>query len=126
MDEKTINLIIVDDSFDTEEKVISALRTLGYATRSSRAEDDEDLIEAIKSQQPDLVLYSQGMELISLKETCKIIKDNTDDAPIPVIAVDKDEVSDSVSRAINAGAMDLTSYKNLEAESGIEKKSGGI
>lgn len=41
MAEKTINLIIVDDSFDTEEKVISTLRTLGYAARSSRAEDDE-------------------------------------------------------------------------------------
>ncbi|MDH5386917.1 MAG: EAL domain-containing protein [Gammaproteobacteria bacterium] len=114
MAEQTINLIIVDDSFDTEEKVISTLRTLGFAARSTRAEDDEDLIEAIKSHRPDLVLYSQGMELISLEETCKIIKENTGDAPIPVIAVDKTESEANVTAAISAGAMDLSSYNNMK------------
>lgn len=114
MAEKTINLIIVDDSFDTEEKVISTLRTLGYATRSSRVEDDEDLIDAMKTHQPDLVLYSQGMELISLKETCKVIKENTDGAPIPVIAVDKTDSSASTAEAISAGAMDLSSYEDMK------------
>ena len=114
MAEKTINLIIIDDSFDTEEKVVSTLRTLGYATRSSRVEDDEDLIDAMKTQLPDLVLYSQGMELISLKETCKIIKENRDCAPIPVIAVDKGEATTTASKAINAGAMDLSSYEKMK------------
>ena len=114
MAEKTINLIIIDDSFDTEEKVVSTLRTLGFAARSSRVEDDEDLIAAIKKNQPDLVLYSQGMELISLKETCKIIKENTDNASIPVIAVDKSETEANVTEAIDAGAMDLSSYVNMK------------
>ena len=114
MAEKNINLIIVDDSFDTEEKVISTLRTLGYATRSSRVEDDEDLIDAMKTHQPDLVLYSQGMELISLKETCKVIKENTDNAPIPVIAVDKTESTTATNEVMNAGAMDLSSYENMQ------------
>ncbi|MES0327525.1 MAG: EAL domain-containing protein [Gammaproteobacteria bacterium] len=114
MAEKTINLIIIDDSFDTEEKVVSTLRTLGFAARSSRVEDDEDLIAAIKKNQPDLVLYSQGMELISLKETCKIIKENTDNASIPVIAVDKSETEANVTEAISAGAMDLSSYENMK------------
>ncbi len=114
MAEKTINLIIVDDSFDTEEKVISTLRALGYATRSSRVEDDEDLIDAIKSRHPDLVLYSQGMELISLEQTCKIIQENTDNALIPVIAVDKNEATTAITDVISAGAMDLSSYQNMK------------
>ncbi|MCK5002268.1 MAG: EAL domain-containing protein [Gammaproteobacteria bacterium] len=114
MAEKTINLIIVDDSFDTEEKVVSTLRSLGYATRSSRVEDDEDLIDAMKTHQPDLVLYSQGMELISLKETCKIIKENTGNAPVPVIAVDKTDSNASTAEAISAGAMDLSSYEDMQ------------
>lgn len=114
MAEKTINLIIIDDSFDTEEKVVSTLRSLGYATRSSRVEDDEDLIDAIKTHQPDLVLYSQGMGLISLKETCKVVKANTDNAPVPVIAVDKTESSIKISDAITSGAMDLSSYQNMK------------
>ncbi|MDH3343162.1 MAG: EAL domain-containing protein [Gammaproteobacteria bacterium] len=114
MADKTINLIIIDDSFDTEEKVISTLRTLGYATRSSRVEDDEDLIDAMKTHQPDLVLYSQGMELISLKDTCKIIRENTGDAPIPVIAVDKTDSNANTAEAISAGAMDLSSYDDMK------------
>ena len=114
MAEQTINLIIIDDSFDTEEKVVSTLRTLGFAARSTRAEDDEDLIDAIKAHRPDLVLYSQGMELISLKETCKIIKENTNDAAVPVIAVDKSESEANVTEAISAGAMDLSSYNNMK------------
>ncbi|MDT8451289.1 MAG: EAL domain-containing protein [Gammaproteobacteria bacterium] len=114
MADKTINLIIVDDSFDTEEKVISTLRALGYATRSSRVEDDEDLIDSIKARHPDLVLYSQGMELISLEQTCKIIQKNTDNALIPVIAVDKSEATAAITDVISAGAMDLSSYENMK------------
>lgn len=114
MAEKTINLIIVDDTFDTEEKVISTLRALGYAARSSRVEDDEDLIEAIKAHHPDLVLYTQGMELISLQQTCKIIKKHTDNALIPVIAVDKSEATASITDVMSAGAMDLSSYQNMK------------
>ncbi|MCW8924175.1 MAG: diguanylate cyclase, partial [Gammaproteobacteria bacterium] len=114
MAEKTINLIIVDDSFDTEEKVKSTLRTLGFATRSSRAEDDEDLIDAIKTHQPDLVLYTQGMELITLKKTCQVLKENTDNAPVPVIAIDKNGSHSVVDEVISSGAMDLSSYENMK------------
>lgn len=114
MAEKTINLIIIDDSFDTEEKVVSTLRTMGFAARSSRVEDDEDLIEAIKKQSPDMVLYTQGMELISLGDTCKIVKENTDNSPVPVIAVDKKESTSKASEAMSAGASDLSSFENMK------------
>lgn len=114
MDEKTINLIIVDDSFDIEEKVVSTLRTQGHITRSSRVEDEEDLIDAIKTSKPDLVLYSQGMELITLKETCKTIRENTDNSPIPVIAVEKNDSLSATTEAIDAGAMDLSSYNDMK------------
>lgn len=113
MAEKTINLIIIDDSFDTEEKVISTLRAQGYAARSTRAEDDEDLIDAMKAHQADLILYSQGMELISLKDTCKVVKDSSNNTPPPVIAVDKNEINSNISQVISAGAMDLSSYENM-------------
>jgi len=47
VEDKVINLIVIDDSFDSEEKIISTLRTAGYTARSSRAEDDEDLLERL-------------------------------------------------------------------------------
>ena len=62
MDDKLINLIVIDDSFDSEEQIVSKLRAAGYTARSSRVEDDEDLLESIEAHAPDLVLYFDNME----------------------------------------------------------------
>jgi len=114
VDNQALNLIIIDDSFDTEEKIISTLRDKGYATRSSRVEDEEDLIAAIKTRAPDLILYTQGMDLISLKQTCECIKENINGAPVPVVAVERDESTVTVVEAMRDGAVDLSTYKNIK------------
>ena len=114
MNDKNINIIIIDDSFDTEEKIISTLRVAGFATKSTRVEDEEDLLEAVKDRLPDLIIYSQGMELISLKETCDCVKKIPEISSVPVIAVDKKSAESAVVEAIRAGATDLSSYENME------------
>ena len=113
-DKKTINLIIIDDSFDTEEKVISALRSKGYTAKSSRVEDKEDLIESINQKKPDLILYSQGMELLSLKDACSTVKESMNEAPVPVVAVEKGSDLSGVEAAIDTGARDLSSYEKMK------------
>ena len=114
VDEKKINLVVIDDSFDTEEKVVSALRNEGYAARSTRVEDVEDLLEAVRKKEPDLVLYSKGMELITLKQTCEAIEQNLADIHVPVIAVQKSGNDASPVEAMRDGAADLSSYDNME------------
>lgn len=113
MDDKTLNLIVIDDSFDTEEKIVSTLRNQGIAARSARAEDEEDLAEAIASKPPEMVIYSMGMELISLKQTRDCIKKTMGGAPVPIIAADK-ETTSNVVEVIRNGAADLSSYSNIE------------
>lgn len=113
MDDKNLTIIIIDDSFDTEEKIISTLRTAGYAVKSTRVEDEEDLLIAIKDRPPELIIYSQGMELISLKDTCKCIKKIPEIECVPVIAVDKKNEESTVVKAMSAGATDLSSYENM-------------
>lgn len=114
VDENIINLVVIDDSFDTEEKVVSTLRNDGYAARSNRVEDAEDLAEAIRKKEPDLVLYSKGMELISLKEAVECIRQNLNGAPVPVIAVQKNGNEDSTVDAMRDGAADLSSYNDMD------------
>ena len=114
VEEKTINLVVIDDSFDTEEMVVSSLRNDGYAARSVRVEDAEDLAEAIRKKEPDLVLYTMGMELMSLKETCDCIRQNLDGASIPVIAVQKSGDTGSAVAAMREGAADLSSYDQMD------------
>ncbi len=114
VDEKKINLVVIDDSFDTEEKIVSTLRNEGYAARSTRVEDTEDLSEAIRKKEPDMVLYTKGMELISLKEVCDCIRQNLDGTPVPVIAVQKNGGEESTVKAMREGAADLSSYANMD------------
>jgi diguanylate cyclase (GGDEF)-like protein/PAS domain S-box-containing protein len=114
VEENKINLVVIDDSFDTEEKIVSTLRNDGYAARSTRVEDAEDLAEAIRKKEPDMVLYTKGMALISLKETCDCIKEHLNGKPIPVIAVQKNGNEDSAVNDMKQGAADLSSYDNID------------
>jgi len=107
MEDKAINLIVIDDSFDTEEKIIRTLRNDGIAARSVRVEDEEDLTAALSRKEPDLVLYTRGMELISLRETCECLRSKLSGAPVPVIAVQRVDDESSTVEAMNDGAADL-------------------
>jgi len=112
--EKSVNLIIIDDSFDTEERIVSSLRGAGYTARSSRVEDEEDLMQASASHPPDLVIYFTGMELISLKQTCEFLKKQPACSLSRVIAVDREEMNSSVLEAMSDGAVDLVSFDNID------------
>lgn len=110
-EKKKLNIFIIDDSFNNEENVVKLMRNSGYAAHTTRVEDDEDLIEALKKKTPDILLYSNGMELISLQDTVKCIEENAND-PVPVLSVNRPGHELDVVEAMRAGARDLTSYDN--------------
>ena len=112
MEDKIINLVVIDDSFDNEEKIISTLRTAGYTARSSRVEDDEDLLEVLTKQTPELIIHFEGMELISLKQTIECLKKDKRTESCRVIAVNKTEQPDVVS-AMRSGAVDATCFSDI-------------
>jgi len=108
---KKINIFIIDDSFNNEENIVKLMRNSGYAAHTTRVEDDEDLIDALKKKTPDIILYSIGMDLISLPETIKCIEKHAGE-PVPVIAVNRPGKELDVVEAMRSGAKDLTSYEN--------------
>ena len=112
MEDKIINLVVIDDSFDSEEKIISTLRTAGHTARSSRVEDDEDLLEVLKKQTPDLIIYFEGMELISLKQTIDCLKKDKKTENCRVISVNKTAQPDVVG-AMRNGAADATNFADI-------------
>lgn len=113
MEDKVINLVIIDDSFDSEEVIISKLRSTGYTAKSTRVEDDEDLLETLSSSTPDLVIYFEGMELISLKQTIECLKKDKRSESSRVISVNKKEQPDVVA-AMRTGAVDATSFTDID------------
>lgn len=109
--EKKINIFIVDDSFNNEENVVKIMRNSGFAAHTTRVEDDEDIIEALAKKTPDILLYSNGMELVSLADTIKCVKENAKH-PIPVVAVNRPGHEADIVEVMRQGARDLTSYDN--------------
>ena len=108
--ENKINIFIIDDSFNNEETVVKILRTAGYAAHTTRVEDDEDLIKALKKSTPDILLYVLGMELISLEETISCLNENAN-TPVPVIAVNRKGHEGQIVKIMRAGARDLTDFE---------------
>ncbi len=111
--DKTINLLIIDDTFDSEEKIVSSLRGIGYTARSVRVEDEEDLHSELENFSPDLVIYFNGVELIDLATTCRCLSEHPNSTLSRVIAVDK-QSSSSVVAALQQGATDLVSFDNID------------
>lgn len=108
--ENKVNLFIIDDSFNNEEKVVKILRAGGYAAHTTRVEDEEDLTTALEKITPDVLLYSIGMELISLEETIACIE-RVASEPVPVIAVSRKGHEGEVVKVMRAGARDLSSFE---------------
>jgi len=109
--EKKVLIFIIDDSFNNEENIVKLMRSAGYAAHTTRVEDDEDLNKALQKKTPDILLYSNGMELISLQKTIQCITESADPG-IPVIAVNRPGHELDVVKAMKAGAKDLSAYNN--------------
>lgn len=105
--EKSVNLIVIDDSFNNEEKLVSIIRGLGSAARSVRVEDDEDLEEALKKTTPDLLIYSNGMELIDLPTTIKILSEHKLSNRTSVLALCREGQDNDLNTVMAQGANDL-------------------
>ncbi|MCG6937535.1 MAG: EAL domain-containing protein [Gammaproteobacteria bacterium] len=113
MDDKIINILVIDDSFDSEELIVSKLRTAGFTARSSRAEDEEDLLEAVSTHTPDIILYFDNMESITLKDTVACLKKDKSTKDCRVIAVSKSQ-KPNVVNAMYSGAVDASSLIEIE------------
>lgn len=110
--ETSVNMIVIDDSFNNEEKLVSTIRSLGTTARSVRVEDDEDLEEALKKITPDLLIYSNGMELIDLPTTIKILTDHKLINTTSVLTACREGHDNDLNVAMTQGANDQIDLNN--------------
>lgn len=110
--ETSVNMIVIDDSFNNEEKLVSIIRSLGTTARSIRVEDDEDLEEALKKTTPDLLIYSNGMELIDLPTTIKILTDHKIINTTSVLTACREGHANDLNLAMSQGANDQIDLNN--------------
>ncbi len=103
--EKVLRILLVEDSLEDAEQVISQLRNAGIVVRPNRVEDAEALKEALDDSTPDLVLQSPKTRKIGLPETVQVVARSAKD--VVVIQLLDTITQDAVLKAHREGARDV-------------------
>lgn len=103
--DKTLHLLVLDDSSNDAETVANMLRNSGHAVHAARIEDDEDLREALIDDTCDMVLAKPQIPYLSALEAMDVIRQAKQEVPLLVIGDDADE--DQVNEILKAGARDV-------------------
>ena len=77
-----LRLLIVDDSVEAAEAIVSALRNSGIAVRPSRPESEAELGSLITSQPPDLVLAAREAGLVPITKVMQAVDASGKDLPV--------------------------------------------
>lgn len=103
IDKKTIRLLILEDSQNEAERLVSLFRNAGNATRVHRLVSSDDLAEALQNTW-DLLICAPSSELLEPSEAITAIRRLAKD--IPVIRLVAGNESDAITEALMLGAQD--------------------
>lgn len=103
IEKKTVRLLILEDSQNEAERLVSLFRNAGSATRVHRLTSSEDLAEALQ-QSWDLLIAAPSSENLSPAEAIASIRRQLKDIPIVQLVQDND--SDLITEALALGAQD--------------------
>ncbi|HSM12327.1 MAG TPA: PAS domain S-box protein, partial [Lysobacter sp.] len=78
----TLRLLIVDDSVEAAEAIISGLRNGGIAVRPSRPDGEDDLSEMLSTQPPDLVIAARDARSVPLERVMALVDGSGKDLPV--------------------------------------------
>ncbi len=100
--DSALRLLIVDDSVEDAEAVVSALRNDGVAVRPLRPANADELAAMLAEQQVDLVVAAQAAASIPLAEVMRTVASS--DKDIPIIGLVDEIDAELAARVYMAGA----------------------
>src|SRR3546814_6861471 len=103
--DQALRLMIVDDSGEDAEAIVSALRNSGIAVRPLRPASGEELAAMLGAQPIDLVLAAQQARDIPFAEVMQAITASGKD--IPVVAVSNGMDAAGLQEAQRTGARNI-------------------
>lgn len=80
-----LRLLIVDDSVEAAEAIVSSLRNSGIAVRPTRPENADALGELLSQQPPDLVLAAHGAQSVPFEQVMQRVDASGKDLPVLVL-----------------------------------------
>ena len=80
-----LRLLIVDDSIEAAEAIVSGLRTGGIAVRPCRPEHEAAFVEALAAMPFDLILVAQDAKSVTLPQVMQHVDASGKDLPVIVV-----------------------------------------
>ncbi|HMM58180.1 MAG: GGDEF domain-containing response regulator [Xanthomonadales bacterium PRO7] len=118
--EGVIKILLVEDSVEEAEQLISMLRNGGIAVRPARAGSADELQTQLATQAPDLVLVNLAARGVALKDAAAAANTTGKDIAVIAVAVKVDE--DAVARAFSEGARALALRNRAEHVQSIVRR----
>lgn len=103
--EETLHLLVMDDSSNAAETISNMLRNAGHAVRTDRIEDDEDLRNALKANECDMILAKPQIPYFSAHDALGALQQQEREIPLLIIADGADE--GTIDSLLQAGARDI-------------------
>jgi diguanylate cyclase (GGDEF)-like protein/PAS domain S-box-containing protein len=108
----TVRILILHDSQDNAEKLISELRNFGYATRAHLIKDEVDLLDALSHGAWDFMFARPKTDDLSAYSAIKHI--HAKDKDIPTIILCDENNSQEITEGLKNGARDVVPVGELE------------
>ncbi|MGA9334538.1 MAG: EAL domain-containing protein [Rudaea sp.] len=118
--DQVIKLLLIEDSVEEAEQIISMLRNGGIALRPARAATAEELDKCLAGQTPDLILTNPGAKNLKLADIAVAAGKGGKD--IAIVAVVGNVNEDVVVNAFNDGARALALRNRAEHVQSIVRR----
>jgi PAS domain-containing protein len=118
--DRVVKLLLIEDSVEEAEQLISVLRNGGIALRPARADSAESLAQQLEAQTPDVILVNTDAKSLKLADVAAQAGMGGKD--IAVIAVVKKPSEADIVAAFNDGARALALRNRAEHVQSIVKR----
>ncbi len=108
--ESTIQLLVISDGPEHAERVASLMRGVGYAVKTKRVDDKEDLPEAVQNGPYHLALHVLDQDEIQVSDTVEALKASDEFTPVIVYG----DGEPSPGKALRLGATDRIESEDEE------------
>lgn len=104
---ETIRLLILNDSRDEAERLISMLRNAGRPSRAQFVENEESLVKLLQEQTWDLLIGLDNTASVPLASAIKSIRRLNKDVPVILQTEDNEDAARAIIDGMKLGAADV-------------------
>jgi len=115
-----VKLLLVEDSVEEAEQLISMLRNGGIAVRPARVDDPDSIAATIQSHAPDVILVNTEAKALSMSEVATAIAESGKD--IALVAVVRHPNEANILAAFSDGARALALRNRAEHVQSIVRR----